>query len=107
MKVRRKSLHRSTNAKRAKKFANMRAAKECKRMARLTAPVEMPDTSRAYQPPRLKPLFVVTIRCCDGAFERVRIYDGLFGLSPSATAVAKKVAAVLANYRPTQEAAKP
>jgi hypothetical protein len=107
MKVRRKSLHRSTNAKRAKKFAAMRAAKERKRLAALTAPVEMPDTSHAYQPPHPKPLFVITIRCRDGAFERVRIYDGIFGLSPSATAAARKVAAVLANYRPAPETEKP
>lgn len=100
MRVRRKSLHRSTNAKRAKKFAAMRAAKERKRLARLDAPVQMPDTSHAYQPLRLKPLFVITVRCRDGATERLRIYEGPAGLHPAATLAGRKVAAVLANYRP-------
>ena len=102
MKVRRKSLWRSKNDKHARKFANMRAAKERLRLARLAAPVEMPDTSATYQPPRLKPLFVITIRCRDGACERLKIYDGAHGLHPSATATAKKIAVTLLHYRPAK-----
>lgn len=114
MKVRRKSLHRSTNAKRAKKFANMRAAKERKRLARLASPPPAlcpmceahgagpcRDCDGDYAAIRAaRPLFVITIRCRDGACERLKIYDGPFGIHPSATAASRKVAAVLANYRP-------
>ena len=100
MKVRRKSLWRSTNAKRAKKFSNMRAAKERKRLARLAAPAQMPDTSHTYLPPRIKPLFVITIRCRDGERVRLLVREGPHGLLPSATTVARKVAAVLTHYRP-------
>lgn len=100
MKVRRKSLWRSQNAKHARKFANMRAAKERLRLARLAAPVEMPDTSATYQPRRLKPLFVITIRCRDGERVRLLVREGPHGLLPSATTVARKVAALLTHYRP-------
>ena len=120
MKVRRKSLHRSANAKRAKKFAAMRAAKERLRQERATAPLMCPmckihgggpclqcdhlnrrrgkttvDTVRAA-----RPLFVITIRCRDGAVERVRVHEGLHGLHPAATTVGRQIAAVLGNYRP-------
>lgn len=100
MKVRRKSLHRSANAKRASKFSNMRAAKERKRLARLSAEITLPDTSHVFTPASLKPLFVLTIRCRDGAVERLRIYHGPHGLSPSPTRAALKIATVLTYYRP-------
>lgn len=103
MKVRRKSLHRSANAKRAKKFATMRAAKERKRLERLALAASLPDMRACYVPPRSKPLFVITIRCVpDGVVERLRIYEGVLGagLTPSATCVGRKIAAVIAHYRP-------
>ena len=102
MKVRRKSLHRSVNAKRAKKFAAMRAAKERKRLARLSAEPTMPDTAHAYDPAPRAPLFVITIRCHDGERVRLPIHHGLDGLRPSATLAAKKIAAVLTHYRPAR-----
>ena len=100
MKVRRKSLWRSRNVKRTRKFANMRAAKEPTRPARLAADPVMPDMAHVYRPKALAPLFVVTIRCRDGAVERLRIHEGNHGLFPSATTAAKKIAAVLMHYRP-------
>lgn len=100
MKVRRKSLHRSTNAKRAKKFAAMRAAKERKRVARLSAEPTMPDMSHVYHPTPRAPLFVISIRCRDGAIERLNVFDCAQGLRPAATLAGRKVAAVLSNYRP-------
>ncbi len=105
MKVRRKSLWRSENAKHAinKKFANMRAAKERKRMARAFADVPMPDTSHVLEIKPAKPLFVVTIRCRDGETVKLRIHDGPHGLTMSPTMAGRKVAAVLANYRPAHQ----
>jgi hypothetical protein len=100
MKVRRKSLHRSANAKRARKFSNMRAAKERKRIARLSAEITLPDIAHLFDPTPVKPLFIVTIRCRDGAVERLRIYHGPHGLSPSPTKAARKIATVLTHYRP-------
>lgn len=101
MTVRRKSLWRSANSKRTRKFSNMRAAKERKRLARLDASAAMPPPMPRQ--PRVKPLFVVTIRCRDGEAVRLRIYDGPHGLSPGATTAARRIAAVLANYRPIKD----
>jgi len=100
MKVRRKSLWRSKNNQTVRKFANMRAAKERRRIERLSAAVVLPDTSHVVVPRRARPLFTITIRCRDGAVERLRIYEGPFGLSISATMVGRKIATTVANYRP-------
>ena len=100
MTVRRKSLWRSQNSKRARKFSNKRAAKERKRMERLAAPVVMPKIQATPKPRRAKPLFVVTIRCRDGAHERLAIYDLFDRPRPSPTTAAKKIATVLQHYRP-------
>lgn len=100
MKVRRKSLWRSENSKRARKFSNMRAAKERKRFAGAFAEPVLPDASAVPLPKRAKPLFVVTVRCRDGEAVRLPVHEGLFGLMPSATAAARKIAAVLTHYRP-------
>lgn len=82
-------------------FANMRAAKERKRLEQLAAEPAMPDRSHAWTPKALPPLFTVTIRCRDGASASIRIHDGVFGgLSISPTLAGRKVACVLANYRP-------
>lgn len=86
--------------KRAKKFANMRAAKERKRLARLSAERTMPDMAHVYDPKPSAPLFVITIRCRDGARERLRIYERDGGLSISATMAGRKIAAAVAHYRP-------
>ena len=59
-------------------------------------------TAATCKPARRKPFFVVTIRCCDGARERLKIYYNQRGLHPGATAAAKKIAAVLTHYRPAQ-----
>jgi len=116
MKVRRKSLHRSTNAKRAKKFANMRAAKERKRLERLAEPTpalcpmceahgagpcSVCDRAASYQPAPIKPLFVITIRCTrDGVSAKLLIHHTSRGLRPSATMAGRKIATLLANYWP-------
>lgn len=94
--------HYATNRRRLRfaKFANMRAAKERKRIDRLALPDVMPDLSHVPQPKKLSPLFVVTIRCRDGERVRIPIHETPWGLSVSATAVSKRVATVLREYRP-------
>lgn len=101
MKVRRKSLWRSRNNRHAKFRANQRAAKECKRLARVAREEPMPATAHCVMPPRLGPLFVVTVRCRDGARVRLPIHELPNGLSISPTLAGRKIAAILANYRPT------
>lgn len=102
MKVRRKSLWRSQNNKLAIKRRNQRAAKERLRLARAAMPVAMPDTSHTPKVARLKPLFVVTVRCRDGESVKIKLYENPWdGLSPSATSAAQKVAMILKKYRPT------
>jgi hypothetical protein len=100
MKVRRKSLWRSKNNQAVRKFANMRAAKERKRIERLSLSLVLPDTSHLVAPKCARPLFTITIRCRDGAVERLRIYERPFGLSISPTMVGRKIAAAVGNYRP-------
>lgn len=103
MKVRQKSLWRSKNVKlsgRTKKFANMRAAKEHKRLARLARDEPPPDLSHTYMPRTTPPLFVVSIRCRDGERVSLPIHETPHGLSVSATLAGRKVACVIANYRP-------
>lgn len=99
MKVRRKSLWRSANSKRAKKFANMRAAKERKRIARTFAEVPLPDASHAVLPTPQKPTWTITIRHRAGEFVKLRIHDGPFGMMPSVTTALKRIGCVLKNYR--------
>lgn len=104
MKVMRKSLHRSANAKRARKFANMRAAKERKRLARVAREEPLPDLSHCPPMPQGKPSgFRVSITCIDDG-ERVSFVAarGPFGLTVSPSLAGRKVAAVLANYTPVQ-----
>jgi hypothetical protein len=99
MKVRRKSRWRSENSKRAKKFANMRAAKERIRIARVARDDVRPDTSHVVLP-RLKPSgFRVSITCLDDG-ERVSFTASRlpWGLSVSPTSAGRRVSAVLANY---------
>lgn len=100
MKVRRKSLWRSQNTKRARKFANMRAAKEHKRLARVAAEVIPLRAPACPRPPTPKPLFVITVRCRDGESVRLKIREGMHGLMPSASLAGRKIAAIVANYRP-------
>ena len=100
MRVRRKSLWRSKNSKNARKFANMRAAKERKRIEGLSAEPVMPDMAHVYWPKPTKPLFVVTVRCRDGEFVRIKIHDGLSALAPSPTEVLRRIGCVIKNYRP-------
>lgn len=56
MKVRRKSLWRKQNSKRVRKFSNMRAAKERKRLARAFAEPVLPDASAVPLPRPAKKL---------------------------------------------------
>ena len=60
----------------------------------------MPDTSAAWKGKAAAPLFVVTIRCRDGASVRLRVHELPWGLSVSPTLAGRKVAAVLKHYRP-------
>jgi hypothetical protein len=97
--VRRKSHWRSKNCGRAARFAKMRAAKERKRMERVYHEEVMPDVRKMpYSRPR--PLFVVTIKCRDGETARCDVFDGPFGVTPSASIVARKIACIIRNYRP-------
>lgn len=104
MTIRRKSRWRSENLRRhLRKRSNQRAAKERKRQARVARPESMPDTSHAVLPV-LKPSgFRVTITCLDDG-ERVSFtaQRGPWGLTVSPTMAGRKVAAVLANYRPAK-----
>ena len=100
MKVRRKSLWRSKNAKHYRYRANQRAAKERKRLERVAREETMPDTSGCYVHAKDKPLFTITIRCRDGELVKLRISDGYFGLFPSVTKAVEKIRCVLTNYRP-------
>jgi len=102
MKVRQKSHWRSANNKRAKMFARMRAAKERKRLERAFRDEPAPDLSHVFTPPSPTPLFVVSIRCRDGERVSLLIHELPHGLSVSPTLAGRKVAAVLANYRPKE-----
>jgi hypothetical protein len=102
MRIRQKSRWRSKNLRRhLRKRANQRAAKERLRLARAARTEPMPDCSHVILP-RLKPSgFRVSITCLDDG-ERVTFTGarGPFGLTVSPTLAGRKVAAVLANYRP-------
>lgn len=105
MKVRRKSLHRSANCKHAKKRANQRAAKERKRIERMNTPVdysaEIAEATSCLPPSGNSLRFRVTVECLtDG--ERVRFItaEGPHGMTISPTLAGRKVAMVIAHYRP-------
>lgn len=101
MKVRRKSLWRSVNAKRKKLRASQRAAKERKRRARGDRGEAMPDGSACVPiGAAVASGFRVTIECLDDG-ERVSLTATRtpWGLSVSPTLAGRKVAAVLAGYR--------
>lgn len=99
--VRRKSLHRSANAKRAKKFRAMRAAKERKRIERAQRDEPMPDVSHVIFPPGKPSGFRVSITCLDDgervSFTAHRTPWGSLSVSP--TLAGRKVACVLKHYR--------
>ena len=105
MKVRRKSLWRSKNvARRFKQRAQMRAAKERKRLARVAREEPMPDTSHVCVH-RGKPSgFRVVITCLDDGervqFTAARSPWGALLISP--TLAGRKVAAVLQHYTPAK-----
>ena len=84
----------------------MRAAKERKRMERALRDEPMPDCSHVIIPKAARPLFVVTIKCRDGEKVVLPIHKTSWGsLSISPTLAGKKVACVLANYRPAKQIA--
>lgn len=86
---------------RAKKFANMRAAKERKRMERAARDEPMPDCSHVIIPKAAEPLFVVSVKCSDGEKVTLPIHATSCGrLSVSPTLAGRKIAAILTNYRP-------
>lgn len=84
-----------------KRLAQMRAAKERKRMARVARDESMPDTSGVFAP-RVKPSgFRVTIECLDdGERASFTSYRLPWGLSVSPASAGRKVAAVLRHYQP-------
>ncbi len=92
--------------RRAKKFANMRAAKERLRMARAFAEPVMPDLSHCEDilkgARRPKPSgFMITIRCLDdGESARLVIPRGPYGLIPSPTVALRRIGYVLKQYFP-------
>jgi len=90
--------------KRAEKFARMRAAKETKRVAGLTAEPVMPDFSHCTVPIGKPSGFRVTIECLDdgerSSFTSFRSPWGDQELSISPTLAGKKVAQVLTHYVP-------
>lgn len=101
MMIRRKSRWRSENLRRHfRKRANQRAAKERKRLARMAREEPMPDASHIGIPRFTPSGFRVSITCLDDG-ERVSFTAARtpWGLSVSPTLAAKKIAAVLANYR--------
>jgi len=100
MKVVHKSLWRSANAKRARKFSNMRAAKERKRLERVAREEPMPDLSHVVIP-KCKPSgFRVTIKCLDdGECVSFVSHRTPWGLSISPTKAGKKLACVMKEYQ--------
>lgn len=88
-------------ARNRKRLAQMRAAKERKRMARALSQEAMPDASHVAVPATKPSGFTVSIRCLDDG-ERVSFtaHRTPWGLSISPTLAGRKVAAVLANYQP-------
>lgn len=100
--VRRKSLWRSKNCSKAARFAKMRAAKERKRIERLSMPDVTPDASRVKIPKSKPAGFEITIRCLDDGervkFRALRAPWG--GLTVSPTLAGRKVSAILKNYTP-------
>jgi len=98
MKIRRKSLWRSKNcglSSRARKFENMRSAKQRKRIDRAS------DTMADSILPCTAALFTVSIRCRDGHSVSIRIHEHpCGGLTISPTRAGRKVAAVIQYYRP-------
>lgn len=103
MKVRRKSRWRSKNvARRFKQRAQMRAAKERKRLARVAREEPMPDVSHVRIPRGKLSGFRVMITCLEDGervqFTAVRMPAGNLSISP--TLAGRSVAAVLRNYQP-------
>lgn len=97
--------HYAANRKRnreraAKKFAQMRDAKERLRIERASAEPKMPDTSHCEPMPKIRPSgFEVVVRCLDdGARASFRALRMPRGLSVSPTLAGKRVACVLKNY---------
>lgn len=84
-----------------KRLAQMRAAKERKRMERVARDEPMPDVSHTSWP-RYRPSgFRVTVECLDdGKRASFTAHRLPWGLSVSPTAAGRKVAAVLSNYNP-------
>ena len=80
----------------------MRVVKERKRIERLTADVELPDTSGCYAPTTKPSGFRISITCLDDG-ERVSFVTprGPFGLLISATDCGRRVASVISNYIPS------
>lgn len=105
MSIRQKSLWRSKNLTRHfRKRANQRAAKERKRIERVAREEIYPDTSSSFAPSRKPGGFRVTVECLEDG-ERVSFTSrwrpfGNDELSISPTLAGRKVAAILANYRP-------
>jgi len=93
----RKSRWRSKNQRSAqlRRLAQMRAAKERKRMERATAEPELPDASHIYVP-RVKPRIEVRVRIDDRWFS-VSAHDAPWGgIMPSRTNLARFVHETLA-----------
>ena len=93
--------NRKRNRERAcKKFAQMRAAKERKRIERANTEPVMPDLSHCQPPPKLGSSgFEVIVRCLDdGARSYFRALRTPFGLTISPTLAGRKVACVLREY---------
>lgn len=87
--------------KRARMFANMRAAKDRKRIERLSSYPEIPDMSHVEIPRPAASGFRITVECLDdgerASFTAVRLP---WGLAISPTAAGRKVARVLKEYLP-------
>lgn len=89
-----------------RKFANMRAAKERKRMERLENEISLADgtVGTTAKTRRAKPLFVITVRCRDGGVVKLPIHETPWGtLSVSATDAGKRIACLIGNYRPASD----
>lgn len=83
-------------ARNRKRLAQMRAAKERKRMERATRGEVMPDVSGCFVPTGARSGFVVSVRrLADGKRTSFRIFEGLWGLDPSITSSAKRLASIL------------
>jgi hypothetical protein len=106
--LRRKSLHRSKNQRRAISSASLAWGNETRRLNRIARAEDAQlDLEKQAGEPPIKPTgkralrFRVTVQCLtDGERVQFTTAEGPHGLTISPTLAGRKVAAILGHYRP-------